>query len=262
MSVRGRAEVAELRRSPRSQGRTDAGRRRYQIVRVAEDDPDMRVLVAEDDAAIRDLLVRGLGENGYVVDAAPNGGDALHLLRLYDYGAAVIDWRMPEVSGVDVIRSARRFGLELPVLVLTARDGLRDRVEGLDAGADDYLVKPFEFDELLARLRALLRRPARGSLTRLELGGLALDTGSRRASLRGSDLDLTRTEFAILELLLSRAPTVVTLHDIAFQVWPDETRLVGSNTIHVHIGRVRRKVEGAVRIVAVRGEGFRLEVAG
>lgn len=222
----------------------------------------MRVLVAEDEGPIRDLLARGLAENGYVVDAAATGGDALHLLRIYRYAAAVIDWRMPEVTGIEVIRSARRLGLDVPVLMLTARDALRDRVEGLDAGADDYLAKPFEFDELLARLRALLRRPARGSLASFEMGGLVVDPATRRVSLDGKEIDLTHKEFALLELLISRAPAVVALREIAEQAWTDESRLVGSNAIHVHIGRLKRKLgDGKVRIVTVRGQGFRLETA-
>lgn len=222
----------------------------------------MRVLVAEDEGPIRDLLARGLTENGYVVDAATTGGDALHYLRIYRYAAAVIDWRMPEVTGIDVIRDARRLGLDVPVLMLTARDTLRDRVEGLDAGADDYLVKPFEFDELLARLRALLRRPARGSLARFEMGGLVIDPATRRVSHEGKEIDLTPKEFAMLELLTSRAPALVTLREIAQQVWTDESRLVGSNAIHVHIGRLKRKLSHSrVRIVTVRGQGFRLETA-
>jgi DNA-binding response OmpR family regulator len=222
----------------------------------------MRVLVAEDEGPIRDLLSRGLAENGYVVDAAATGGDALHLLRIYRYAAAVIDWRMPEMTGIDVIRGARRLGLDVPVLMLTARDALRDRVEGLDAGADDYLVKPFEFDELLARLRALLRRPARGSLASFEMGGLVVDLATRCVSLEGKEVDLTPKEFAMLELLISRAPALVTVREIAQQVWTDESRLVGSNAIHVHIGRLKRKLShGKVRIVTVRGQGFRLETA-
>ncbi len=222
----------------------------------------MRVLVVEDEDPIRDLLTRGLTEHGYVVEATGNGGDALHLLRVYEYVAAVIDWRLPELTGVEVIRKARRLGVDVPVLVLTARDALRDRVEGLDAGADDYLVKPFEFDELLARLRALLRRPARGPLAHFQVGGLVVDVATRRAQVAGRDIALTPKEFAILELLVSRSPAVVTAREIAAHVWPDETELIGSNTIHVHMGRLHRKLgRKAVCIVTVRGQGFRLEAA-
>lgn len=223
----------------------------------------VRVLVVEDEDPIRDLLSRGLTEHGYVVDAVGNGGDALHLLRLYEYSAAVIDWRLPELTGVQVIREVRRLGVEVPVLMLTARDALPDRVEGLDAGADDYLVKPFEFDELVARLRALLRRPARGPLARFQLGSLSVDLATRRVRVEERDVQVTPKEFAILELLVSRSPAVVTSREIALQVWPDETDLIGSNTIHVHIGRLHRKLgRSSVRIVTVRGQGFRLEAVG
>ena len=226
----------------------------------ATDDARVRVLVAEDEDPIRDLLSRGLTENGYVVDAAANGGDALHLLRLYPYSAVVIDWRMPVLSGVDVIRSARQLGRDMPVLMLTARDALRDRVEGLDAGADDYLVKPFEFDELLARLRALLRRPARGPMTTFLLGDLMVSPATRRVTVGGKEVGLSPIEFALLELLVSRAPAAVPNREIALQIWPDESRLVGSNTIHVHLGRLRRKLAASrLHIVTVRGQGFRLE---
>jgi DNA-binding response OmpR family regulator len=228
--------------------------------RSFEDDRVVRLLVAEDEAPIRDLLVRGLSESGYVVDAAENGGDALHLLRVYDYAAAVIDWRMPEKTGIEVIRAARLHHLEVPVLMLTARDALGDRVEGLDAGADDYLVKPFEFDELLARLRALLRRPLRGRLSTFEVADVAIDQGTRRASVAGEDVPLSPKEFAILELLMSHAPAIVAVHQIALQVWEDDSGLIGSNTIHVHMGRLKRKLSRAgARIVTVRGQGFRLE---
>src|SRR5579863_3244050 len=118
----------------------------------------MRVLVAEDDEALRSVIERGLRENGYVVDAVPDGERAMSFLQTYDYDVAVLDWRMPKVSGLDVIRQLRRAGSPVPILMLTARDTARDRVTGLDEGADDYLVKPFDFGELLARLRALQRR--------------------------------------------------------------------------------------------------------
>jgi DNA-binding response OmpR family regulator len=222
----------------------------------------MRLLVAEDDDAVRDLLVRGLSESGYTIDEVATGGDALHLLRLYDYAAAIIDWRMPEMTGIDVIQAARRERIGLPILMLTARDALGDRVQGLDVGADDYLVKPFEFDELLARLRAVLRRPPRGPLRMFQLGGLALNQSTRQASVRGRGLHLSPKEFAILEVLMSHAPATVAVRAIGLQAWEDDSSLVGSNTIHVHMGRLKRKLAGAgVRIATVRGQGFRIEAA-
>ena len=189
-----------------------------------------------------------------------SGTDALHLLRIYRYAAAIVDWRLPEMTGVDVVRAARQAQIDLPVLMLTARDAVADRVAGLDAGADDYLVKPFEFDELLARLRALLRRSPRGPFKTFELGDLTLDQSTRRATVRGQNVDLSWKEFGILEVLMSRHPATMSLREIGLQVWADDSLVIGSNTIHVHIGRLKRKLTMAsIRIVTVRGQGFRLE---
>jgi len=170
----------------------------------------MRLLLAEDDPALRSVLERGLRENGYVVDAVDRGDDALHLLGLYEYALAILDWRMPGRPGVEVVAEARRRRLRTPILMLTARDTLADRVTGLDTGADDYLVKPFEFDELLARLRALQRRPAASGEPTLAAGSLEYDPGTREATVGGRPLSLTPTERAILELLLRRRPSAVT----------------------------------------------------
>ncbi|HKV71121.1 MAG TPA: response regulator transcription factor [Gemmatimonadales bacterium] len=242
---------------------TDVHRKRsYETFNVNVDHGRMRVLVAEDEEAIRDLLARGLTENGYVVDEAATGSDALHLLRIYRYSAAILDWRMPDMAGIDVVRAARRLGVDVPVLMVTARDALRDRVEGLDAGADDYLVKPFEFDELLARLRAVLRRPARGPIATFEIADLVIESATKRVLVGDREVDLSPKEFAILLLLMSQAPAAVPMREIAQQIWPDESRLVGSNTIHVHIGRIKKKIGRAkVRITTVRGQGFRVEAS-
>jgi len=220
----------------------------------------MRVLLAEDDPALRSVLERGLRENGYVVDAVGRGDDALHLLGLYDYALAVLDWRMPGQPGLDVIAEARRRHLRTPILMLTARDTVTDRVTGLDAGADDYLVKPFEFDELLARLRALQRRPGAADQPTLAAGRLRYDPGTREAAVGGRVIGLTPTERAILELLLRRRPAAVTRAAIARHGWEDESDPLGSNTIEVHVARLRSKLAGAgVRVVTVRGVGYRLD---
>src|ERR1700675_133355 len=142
----------------------------------------MRVLVAEDDTALRSVLDRGLRENGYIVDAVADGDAADLYLRSYDYEVAVVDWRMPGLSGLEVIERARRRGVRLPVLMLTTRDSTADRISGLNGGADDYLVKPFEFGELLARLRALQRRPSLSVSARLECGDLVLDPDLRQVA--------------------------------------------------------------------------------
>ena len=219
----------------------------------------MRVLVAEDDPGLRSVLERGLRRSGYVVDAVPDGDRALLYLRSYDYEVAVLDWRMPGPSGLDVVKEVRRRGSKVPVLMLTARDTTADRVEGLDGGADDYLVKPFEFAELLARIRALQRRPPVVLDPLLVVGDLEVDPATRQARCRGEDLPLTGRELAILELLMRRYPAVVERRSIAVQVWDDEADAVGSNTIDVHLARLRGKLGGsAVRIETVRGIGYKL----
>lgn len=219
----------------------------------------MRVLLAEDDAGLRSVLERGLHETGYAVDAVPDGKQALLYLRTYDYEVAVLDWRMPGCTGLEVLQELRRRGSRLPVLMLTARDTPADRVTGLDEGADDYLVKPFHFDELLARLRALQRRPPTMVGPLLVVGDVSLDPASRVVRVGDAEPALTATELSILELLLRRSPAVVDRRTIAVQVWDFEADAVGSNTIDVHIARLRSKLAGsAVHIETVRGVGYRM----
>ena len=220
----------------------------------------MRILVAEDDQGLRSVLARGLREHGYVVDAVADGAEAVAYAMTYDYEVVVLDWRMPKVDGMGVLTRLRERGARTPILMLTARDTHADRVAGLDAGADDYLVKPFDFSELLARLRALQRRPAQAPANVLGVGDLRFDPATRVVSHDGRPIELTSTELGILEVLLRRSPSVVTRMSIAGQVWEDEADAVGSNTIDVHVGRLRQKLRdtGAV-ITTVRGLGYRLE---
>ena len=219
----------------------------------------MRVLVAEDDRGLRDALARGLRENGYVVDAVPDGQVAVQFLRSYDYAVAVLDWRMPGMSGLDVLQWMRRRESPAAVLMLTARDAPADRVTGLDRGADDYLVKPFDFGELLARMRALQRRPRALQAPQLAVGDLRLDPATREVQVGTRRATLTATELAILEILMRRAPAVVQRRHIALHVWEDEADAMGSNTIDVHLARLRSKLAaGMVRIEAVRGVGYRI----
>ena len=222
----------------------------------------MRLLVAEDDDGLRDVLLLGLAEQGYQVYAVARGDDAIDQLKWYEYDVAIIDWRMPGAPGIDVVAWARRHQQPTALLMLTARDAPHDRIEGLDAGADDYLVKPFDFGELLARVRALQRRPHGVDGPVLSRGRLALDPRTRVVSVAGTDLRLTATEYQILELLLRRAPAVVDRKAIAEHAWDDETDPLGSNAIDVQLSRLRAKLTGAgVRIVTVRGTGYRLEEA-
>lgn len=219
----------------------------------------MRVLVAEDDPALRSVLERGLRENGYVVDAVADGSAALRHLHAYEYDVAILDWRMPQRTGIEVVEEARRDGHQTPILMLTARDTATDRVTGLNVGADDYLVKPFDFAELIARIRALQRRPPLTLAPVLECADLQFDPSTRVISLAGKTISATTIETSLIELLLRRSPAVVTRRMIAVQVWDDEAGAVGSNTIDVHVGRVRTKLGGSrARIETVRGLGYRL----
>jgi DNA-binding response OmpR family regulator len=219
----------------------------------------MRILLAEDDAGLRSVLERGLREDGFVVDAVGDGEVALRYLNTYEYSVVILDWRMPGRSGVEVVQDLRQRHNHVPVLLLTARDTTPDRVLGLDAGADDYLVKPFDFAELRARLRALLRRPTPTLAPRLGCGDLLLDTVRRSAAVAGTDVVLTATEFSILEVLCRSTPSVVRRQAIATNVWHDESDALGSNTIDVHVGRLRSKLShSTTEIQTVRGIGYRL----
>ncbi len=220
----------------------------------------MRILVAEDDAGLREVLVLGLQDAGYHVDAVERGDDAIDQLKWYEYDVAVIDWRMPGAEGIDVVDWARRHERPTALLMLTARDTPADRIRGLDSGADDYLVKPFDFGELLARVRALQRRPRGVDAPVLRCGQLALDPVTHLVTVNASERLLTATEYRILELLLRRAPAVVDRKAIAEHAWADETEPLGSNAIDVQLSRLRSKLPDAgVRIVTVRGAGYRVE---
>jgi DNA-binding response OmpR family regulator len=220
----------------------------------------MRVLVAEDDPGLRQVLLLGLKDYGYQVDAAERGDDAIDLWKFYDYDVAVVDWRMPGVEGIDVVAWARKQGKPTAILMLTARDAPPDRIRGLDAGADDYLVKPFDFGELLARIRALQRRPRGVDAPQITRGELSLDPIRREVTASGRPVALTTTEYKILELLMRRSPAVVDRKAIAEHGWDDETDPLGSNAIDVQLSRLRAKLPGAgIRIVTVRGAGYRLE---
>jgi DNA-binding response OmpR family regulator len=219
----------------------------------------VRLLVAEDDARLCDVLARGLRGAGYSVDVASRGDEALALLLLNTFDAAVVDWRMPAMDGVEVVTALRARGLSVPVLMLTARDTPSDRIRGLDAGCDDYLVKPFDFQELLARLRALMRRPSESLGVHLRVGALIIDPVARGATVTGEAIALTPTEYAIVELLARRSPTVVRREAIANHAWPDSLDPIASNAIDVHIARLRAKLVAAgVRFEAMRRVGYRL----
>jgi DNA-binding response OmpR family regulator len=220
----------------------------------------MRVLLVEDDPKAARLLTRGLHEEGFVVDVAASAEQADERVAIVDYDVIVLDWLLPEMDGITLCRELRRRGAQTPILMLTARDALADRVSGLDAGADDYLTKPFAFEELLARIRALLRR---SDLTRpvvLTVADLSLDPIGHRVTRGGVPLDLTPKEYAILEILIRRPGAVVSRVRLAEQVWEDGQDALG-NLIDVHVSRLRRKLDPPDRpplLQTVRGLGYRL----
>jgi DNA-binding response OmpR family regulator len=223
------------------------------------DSVTVRVLVAEDDQGLGEVIGRGLREKGYVVDVVPDGETALRYMRTYEYAVAVLDWRMPGTSGLEVVQRMRRGRSPTPVLMLTALDTPADRVTGLDAGADDYLVKPFDFSELVARIRALQRRPPQLLPPLLVVGDLEFDPASRAARIGQESPSLTAIELGILEMLMRRSPAVVDRRSIAQHVWDNEADAFGSNTIDVHLARLRSKLAGGrVRIETVRGIGYRM----
>ena len=223
----------------------------------------MKILIVEDEAKTGDYLRQGLTEAGYAVELARNGTDGLHLALTGNHDLIVLDVMLPGLDGWQVLGALRHAGKSLPVLFLTARDLVEDRVKGLELGADDYLLKPFAFAELLARVRTLLRRNARGVAepTVLEVANLSLDLLRRRATRAGQRIDLTAKEFALLELLLRRRGEVLPRSLIASQVW-DMNFDSDSNVVEVAMRRLRAKVDDAFDpklIQTVRGMGYLLD---
>ena len=224
----------------------------------------MKILVVDDERAVRESLRRALELEGYDVGLAVDGGDALEKLEAEAQPDAIIlDVLMPGTDGLEVSRTLRRSGSRVPVLMLTARAEVGDRVAGLDAGADDYLTKPFALEELLARLRALLRRTADGSGESLRFADLELDPGTREVKRGGEPIELTRTEFSLLELFMLNPRQVLTRSVIFERVWGYDFGY-GSNSLDVYIGYLRRKTEagGKPRLIhTVRGVGYALREA-
>ncbi|WP_024794635.1 response regulator transcription factor [Tomitella biformata] len=223
----------------------------------------MNILVVDDDRAVRESLRRSLTFNGYTVDTAHDGLDALEKLAVERPDALVLDVMMPRVDGLEVCRRLRGAGDDMPILMLTARDSVSERVAGLDAGADDYLPKPFALEELLARLRALLRRStvdpdSEEDNETLEFAGLTLDVGSREVVRDGRPISLTRTEFSLLEMLMCNPKRVLTRGRILEEVWGYDFPTSG-NALEVYVGYLRRKTEaeGESRLIhTVRGVGY------
>jgi len=223
----------------------------------------MRILVAEDEAKVAAHIRNGLQEAGYAVDVAADGTEALWLAGNHPYDAMVCDVMMPGQDGVTVVRQLRRKGVRFPVIFLTARHELADRVAGLDAGADDYLAKPFSMIELLARLRALLRRQRADPVETMRVADLELDLMARTARRGGEEIALTNREFALLELLMTSSPKPVSKTAIIEHVW-DQHFDSGTNVVNVYVNYLRAKIDRpgvAPLIQTIRGVGFALREA-
>jgi heavy metal response regulator len=225
---------------------------------------EMRVLVVEDEPAIANFVLQGLTEAGYAVDVARDGQEGLDYALVADYDVLVLDIMLPKLDGLSLLRELRRRGTKTPSLVLTARDTVDNRVEGLDAGADDYLVKPFAFPELLARIRALLRRPPLQMGTVLQIADLEMDTAKRDVRRNGRAIDLSPREFAVLEYLMRHPNQVLTRTQIAEHVWNFDF-YNESNVVDVYVGYLRRKIDqdkDVPLIHTVRGVGYRISAEG
>ncbi len=223
----------------------------------------MRVLLVEDDDKLARAVARGLRHEGYAVDVAPDGDAALRQTGVWDYDAIVLDVMLPRRDGLAVCAELRERGCWSPVLMVTARDQVPDRVRGLDAGADDYLPKPFAFDELLARLRALLRRAPAERPARLEAGDLVVDPATHEVTRAGAAIELTAREFAVLEYLVRHQGQAVTRTRLLEHVW-DENYVGSSNVVDVYVGYLRKKLEQPFDrplIRTLRGVGWTLEPA-
>jgi len=222
----------------------------------------MRILVVEDEPAAANVLAKGLREHTYAVDIAADGAAALEQIGVTDYDLVILDVLLPRINGIELCRRLRADATAVPILMLTARGGVDDRVTGLDAGADDYLSKPYHFPELLARVRALLRRGPALEPSELTLDDLVVDTQARRVTRGGRVIQLTMKEYALLEYLLRRQTQVVGRSDIAEHVWDGSFDPV-SNLIEVYIQRLRRKIDDGrpVKLIQThRGAGYTLSV--
>lgn len=221
----------------------------------------MRILIVEDEKKMASFIERGLKEEGYAVDAAFDGEQGWEYANINQYDAMILDWNLPKMEGIVLCQKIREAGKKTPILMLTVRDSVEDKIKGLDQGADDYLTKPFAFDELLARLRALFRRPSEiKQKTQLESGNLIMDLIARRVSLDGVEVTLSQKEFALLEFLLRHKGEVVSRTQIGEHVWDLHFDPM-SNTIDVYINFLRKKIDGdrsRSRIETVRGAGYRL----
>jgi len=219
----------------------------------------MRILVIEDEAPLRNQIRDQLQSAGYAVDVAEDGREGLFMGREYPYDLAVVDLGLPKLPGIEVIGDWRSNNLRFPILILTARDRWQDKVEGLEAGADDYVVKPFHYEELLARVKALLRRAAGASQPLFQCGPMGIDTSSQRVTVNGNELDLTAYEYRVIEYFVMNPGKVVSKTELTEHIY-DQDFDRDSNVIEVFIGRLRKKIDPAGDIHPIetlRGRGYR-----
>ncbi|HQX08468.1 MAG TPA: response regulator transcription factor [Zoogloea sp.] len=216
----------------------------------------MRILIVEDEPTLRAQLAEGIGAAGYAVDVAENGTDAHYMGDTEPYDAVILDLGLPQMDGITVLRKWRTAGRSMPVLILTARDGWHEKVAGIDAGADDYLTKPFHMEELLARLRALIRRAGGHASSEIVCGPLTLDTRNSRATVAGQALTLTSHEYRVLAYLMHHRDEVVSRGDLVEHIYAQDFDR-DSNTVEVFIARLRKKLPPGL-IETVRGLGYRL----
>jgi len=219
----------------------------------------MRILVVEDEERIANLISKALKGAGYIVDVAGDGQSGLYAIKVHQYNLLVLDLNLPDLDGVKICRQLRKEGFKLPILMLTARDSLDDKIKGLDSGADDYLTKPFSFDELLARARSLLRREGVEKDPVMKLADLTMDSLSRKVARGGQAIQLNNKEYHLLEYLLAHKEQLVTREQILEYVWGETGSDVLSNTIDVHIRYLRRKIDNSFDkklIHTLRGQGY------
>lgn len=223
----------------------------------------MRILIAEDERDLNRLIVKVLEKEGYGVDACFDGKEALYYLENTEYDAAVLDIMMPGMDGLEVLRAVRKKGLDLPIMFLTARDSISDRVTGLDTGADDYLIKPFDFDELLARIRSMTRKRSSHTSSVLTVGDLTLDTGSHTARRGDRVIDLSAREYAILEYLCMNPGIVLSREKIENHIWNYDYS-GGTNVVDIYISYLRKKIDGGCDKKLIRtvwGAGWMIKEA-
>lgn len=221
----------------------------------------MRILLVDDDKRVSNFVKRGLEEEGFAIDLAIDGGQALTQVQINPYDLVILDVMIPEKDGVTVCREMRRLKIDVPVLMLTARSGLKDKVLGLNSGADDYLLKPFEFEELLARVRALLRRKTDKTATLLKVGDLSLDQLTHEVKRAGKEIELTAKEYALLQYLMLHANQVVTRTMLSEHVWNEHFDSL-TNVIDVYIKYLRQKIDDGFKyplIHTLRGTGYILK---